>query len=956
MDATAGSGGTGGSGTGGNTTGGTAASCSATWGPIADPDSELGEEPGEALDWLGLGKAIDSDTDYANRTEIRRLSGMGSEDAVEWDFIVTEGRNACVPSKIPVPSNWEFHEFGTFHYGSERRTTEQGIYRRRFEVPTAWSGKRILLVFEGSMTDTTVTVNGKSAGPTHRGAFYKFQYDVTELVEIGTSNEIEVVVAKESSDASVNEAERQADYWTFGGIFRPVYLEAYPPQSIERVAVDARADGTLVVDVFLSGVAEEAEVTARVFDETMAPVGAAVTVGVAPRAAHVQLASAFDGVAPWNAERPIRYRLAVELAAGGGARHEVRTNFGFRTVEVRAGDGIYVNGTRVMLRGVNRHSFWPESGRTLTPRLSLDDAELLKSMNVNAVRCSHYPADRHFYDVADAVGFYVLDELAGWQSPPYDEEIGRKLVEEMVTFNVNHPSILFWDNGNEGGWNTALDADFARWDPSERTVLHPWANFNGVNTDHYESYTSTVGILGRQTIFLPTEFLHGLYDGGGGAGLEDHWNAMRASPVGAGGFLWAFVDEGVRMPGGRIDVKGNAAPDGVVGPYREKEGSFYAIRELWSPVQIGMQRLPIDFDGAIGVENHYDFEDLASVRFDWELARFDFDSGGHTSEAAGSTTTGSIGPGESGSLELELPSDWRSSHALFLAATDRSDRLLGTWSWMIPTQTELRAELVDSTGAAAVQAMESDSSLGVFVGDTEFEFGKDSGRLVRVRRGDVEFPLANGPVLSVGEAALTSFSSAAEGDGFTITATYEGDLEEVRWHVHPSGWLSLAYRYTLSGSLEYFGIDFECPEASVQGVDWLGKGPSRVWRNRMKGVWHDLWTREKNDAVTGQLWQYPEFKGYFADLYWSRIRTSAGPIVVVSGTPDLFLRLYRARDGTGPQMSAMVFPSGDISFLHGIAAIGDKFLAASNLGPQGQPYELDAETFEAELDFFFGDP
>ena len=516
VDPTDGSGGNGGSGTGGNATGGTAASCSATWGPIADPDSELGEAPGEPLDWLGLGKALDSDADYANRTEVRRLSGIGSDDAVAWDFIVTEGRNACVPSKIPVPSNWEFHEFGTFHYGSERRTTEQGIYRRRFEVPAAWSGKRILLVFEGSMTDTTVTVNGKSAGPTHRGAFYKFQYDVTELVEIGTSNEIEVVVAKESSDASVNEAERQADYWTFGGIFRPVYLEAYPPQSIERVAVDARADGTLVVDVFLSGVAEEAEVTARVFDETMAPVGAAVTVGVAPRAAHVQLASAFDGVAPWNAERPMRYRLAVELAAGGGARHEVRTNFGFRTVEVRAGDGIYVNGTRVMLRGVNRHSFWPESGRTLTPRLSLDDAELLKSMNVNAVRCSHYPADRHFYDVADAVGFYVLDELAGWQSPPYDEEIGRKLVEEMVTFNVNHPSILFWDNGNEGGWNTALDADFARWDPSGRTVLHPWANFNGVNTDHYESYTSTVGILGRQTIFMPTEFLHGLYDGGGG--------------------------------------------------------------------------------------------------------------------------------------------------------------------------------------------------------------------------------------------------------------------------------------------------------------------------------------------------------------------------------------------------------------------------------------------------------
>ena len=164
---------------------------------------------------------------------------------------------------------------------------------------------------------------------------------------------------------------------------------------------------------------------------------------------------------------------------------------------------------------------------------------------MNAVRMSHYPPDEHFLDACDELGLYVLDELAGWQKPPYDTEIGKKLVKEMVTRDVCHPCILFWDNGNEGGWNRELDDQFALYDPQKRTVLHPWENFGGIDTDHYENYDSTQKKLSGSTLFMPTEFLHGLYDGGHGAGLDDYWNLTLASPMGAGGFLWALVDEGV---------------------------------------------------------------------------------------------------------------------------------------------------------------------------------------------------------------------------------------------------------------------------------------------------------------------------------------------------------------------------------------------------------------------------
>jgi hypothetical protein len=900
------------------------------------------------------GKAIDRDGAYPDQTDLIYLSGKGTDDAIDWDFMINTGQKSGVWSKLPVPSNWEMHGFGTLAYGFNA-STEVGTYRRSFELPASFAGKQVFIVFEGAMTDTQVSINGKSAGPPHQGGFYRFRYDLTSLLERGT-NQLEVVVSEQSANASVNAAEREADYWTFGGIFRPVTLEAYPRQAIDRFAVNARQGGELEVDVRLRGLSESATVTARVFDDALTAVGSPLSADVAASATQVTLAGTFPGVAPWSAESPTRYRLAVELETRGGTRHALRQNFGFRTVEVRPSDGIYVNGTRVMLRGANRHSFWPDSGRALSPARSLADVQVIKDMNMNAVRNSHYPPDRHFLDAADAAGLFVLDELAGWQAPPYDTEIGRKLVEEMVTFNVNHPSILFWDNGNEGGWNTELDGDFARWDPQSRPVLHPWATFSSINTDHYESYASTKTLLGGNTLFMPTEFLHGLYDGGGGAGLDDYWKAMLDSPRGAGGFLWALVDEGVRRSATQIDTAGNAAPDGILGPYREKEGSYYTVREIWSPVQLAMNELSAGFTGEIPVENQYDATNLDTVKFEFELVRFDFASptGGHTVVKEGTARTGSIPARSNGTLALTLPQDWRDAQALLVHAFDASGRSIGDWSFMVATPAEIAAKLVPKASAAAALATESDASFTVTAAETTFTFSKASGQLTSAARAGRVYSLRNGPALSVGSAALTSISGAQSGDDYVVHALYSGNLGEVVWRVLGNGWLALDYRYSLSGNYDFFGVDFDCAEADVQGATWLGKGPSRVWKNRLRGTWHDLWQRAKNDAVTGQDWSYPEFKGYFADLHFVRLATTAGPIDVVAGSPGLFLRLFTPRNGVNPMAAAMSFPAHDISFLHGIAPIGDKFLAPAALGPQGAQNAANGD-YSATLYFHFRD-
>ncbi len=165
----------------------------------------------------------------AQRTETIYLSGTDKDHMVQWDFYCTEGMNSGKWSKIGVPSNWELQGFGTYLYGrSDLVANEKGMYKYEFTVPKTWQKKKVFIVFEGSMTDTEVKINGKSAGPVHQGAFYRFRYDISSLLNYGGKNLLEVTVSKESANESINRAERRADYWVFGGIFRPVYLEAFP--------------------------------------------------------------------------------------------------------------------------------------------------------------------------------------------------------------------------------------------------------------------------------------------------------------------------------------------------------------------------------------------------------------------------------------------------------------------------------------------------------------------------------------------------------------------------------------------------------------------------------------------------------------------------------------------------------------------------------------------------------
>ncbi|RLD23999.1 MAG: hypothetical protein DRI70_08695, partial [Bacteroidetes bacterium] len=180
------------------------------------------------------------------KTELLYLSGTGADHTVEWDFYCSDGMNSGNWTTIEVPSCWEQQGFGSYNYGQDSfvdRLNETGLYRYSFEIPAAWKAKQVYIVFEGVMTDAEVKINGKLAGPTHQGAFYQFNYDISKHLKYGSINKLEVLVKKHSENESVNLAERRADFWVFGGIFRPVLLEAKNKENINRVEIDSRANG-----------------------------------------------------------------------------------------------------------------------------------------------------------------------------------------------------------------------------------------------------------------------------------------------------------------------------------------------------------------------------------------------------------------------------------------------------------------------------------------------------------------------------------------------------------------------------------------------------------------------------------------------------------------------------------------------------------------------------------------
>lgn len=189
-----------------------------------------------------------------------------------------------------------------------------------------------------------------------------------------------------------------------------------------------------------------------------------------------------------------------------------------------------------------------------------------------------------------------------------------------------------------------------------------------------------------------------------------------------------------------------------------------------------------------------------------------------------------------------------------------------------------------------------------------------------------------------------------------MTATFDGDLKKIAWIVRSDGWMVCNYTYTATGTNDYFGVLFDYPENLVKHKRWLGDGPFRIWKNRLRGVTLGVWENDYNNTLTGYRdWVYPEFKGFFANVRWLQLDTTEGPITVVNNSGVPFVQVLTP-DFPPTNLVAKTFvpvPKCGLGFLDGIPAIGSKFKDATFTGPQGQPNVGHGE-YSGSVSFYFG--
>ncbi len=376
-----------------------------------------------------------------------------------------------------------------------------------------------------------------------------------------------------------------------------------------------------------------------------------------------------------------------------------------------------------------------------------------------------------------------------------------------------------------------------------------------LDTTHYPIYADMLKKLEGPNLYIPTEFLHGLYDGGHGSGLQDFWDTMRSSPFGVGRFLWVFADEGLRRADdrGRIDNDGNHAPDGLVGPYNENEPSYYAVRDIYCPFVLTEPNMSAKWNGRVRVLNDYYFTLLNQCTLRWELGDFpnlqDTSAIGFKVSDQDELTPPRIAPQATGEIKLPLPKKWYQHDALRLSAYDREGNELRQWTWPIRSQEEFaKANLPDESGDAATVTEEQDS-LVLAAGSTRITISKDTGYITAINTDGQTISLNNGPRIVGGTGTLKSVTHKADGKQLFVTATFAGNLQFVTYTMRADGWLRIDYALDITDEQANIGLTFDYPQDLISSMRWLGNGPEPVWKNRLAGTMLGVWNKHANNPA-----------------------------------------------------------------------------------------------------------
>ncbi len=559
---------------------------------------------------------------------------------------------------FPVPGILELNGYGDAIYSNngypwrtqfrpeppfvEERNNYTGSYRKMVTVPADWKGERIYLHVGSATSNLMVWVNGKFVGYSEDSKV-SAEFDLTKYLTPGKENLIAMQVMR-WCDGSYLEDQ---DFWRFTGIAREVYLYARPQAHIADLfitpdLVNNYQDGTLEVKLNAVGAKGETVMFSLKDKE-----GKEVAAQTAKVGGNGEVKVNFDIKNPlkWTAETPNLYTLYTTLMDGKQVAEVVPQRVGFRKVEIKNAQ-VLVNGQPVLFKGANRHELDPVTGYVVSMDRMLEDIRVMKELNINAVRTCHYPNDPRWYELCDIYGIYMVAEAnieshgMGYgdktlaKEPTY-EKAHLERNESNIKIYKNHPSIIFWSVGNEAGYGPNFEKAYdlvKAYDPS-RPCQYEQAGQNGKTDIFCPMYYDYGGCEwyakgDNPRPLIQCEYAHAM--GNSMGGFKEYWDMVRKYPKYQGGFIWDFVDQGLRVKnkqGKTIYAYGgdfvryptsdhNFNCNGIINPDRKPNPHANEVRYYYQNIWATAKDLKA---GEVEVYNENFFKSLDDVELQWTL-------------------------------------------------------------------------------------------------------------------------------------------------------------------------------------------------------------------------------------------------------------------------------------------------------------------------------------------------
>jgi beta-galactosidase len=851
------------------------------------------------------------------------------------DFWKTD-YDATTWAEIPVPSNWQLHGYDIPIYTNVRypksvkkwrppridhSNNPVGSYRTDFEIPETWNGRQIFIHFAGVKSAFYLWVNGEKVGYS-QGSMTPAEFNITEYVTLG-KNQLAVEVYR-WSDGSYLEDQ---DMWRFSGIYREVFLFSTPVIHLRDFFVhcdldDKYEDATLLIKAkiqnYTNQPAQNYSLSVIILNAGDQVVGAdpllssQVDIGGSEEAI-VELSAPIKNPIKWSAETPYLYTVIFELTDPNDQLLEVEsTRFGFRKVEIKRSQ-VLINGKRIFTKGVNRHEHDPDHGRAIPYERMIQDVQLMKKHNINAVRTSHYPNHPKFYELCDQYGLYVLDECnleshalrnrLPKGKPQWRDAVVDRMVR-MVERDKNHPCIFMWSLGNEAGngKNFELMKEAASAiDPTR--PIHYEGDYELRESDVFSSMYTPLDALEksgqlqkvkvgdffkkarpekyRDKPRVLCEYCHAM--GNSVGNLQEYWDVFERYDNMLGGFIWDWVDQGLRKKdaatgkeywayGGDYGDKpndGNFCINGLVLPDRTPNPSLYEVKKVYQYIKV----YPMDpVHGEFKIHNKYFHLSLNSVIIVWELT----ENGVIIQQ--GELAPPNLSPDAQADLKIPFTQPQLNSSAeyqLKLSFKLASDALWADKGYVIawdqfeiPFLTSPQDPISTETSHGTVNVTDSETAIQIEGRDFSVSIGKSTGGIESYRFKEKE--LVSSPLIPNFWRALTDNDRGlSKFVGFirrfytgwkratkkrkTKSVSYEEDpagvvrvvvnskMPRVKsplktiYTIHSNGAITVQNIVTSKKNLVKLGMQMQIP-GSLKNITWSGRGPHENYWDRKSGA------------------------------------------------------------------------------------------------------------------------